>query len=94
MKYGVTLRTTQRRLHATMRPAPDSVHNVVLSKGQTKDQAQGTFNTVAYALRYAMGRNPSSTHSSGRHINSVEYLVQNGEPGDDLLLFIDTYEDE
>lgn len=93
MKYGVTLRTTQNRLGPTMKPVK-SVHNVVLSKDQTKEDAQRCFNQVAYTFRATMGRNPSSTHSSGSHVHSVEYLVQNGEPGDDVCIFIDTYEDE
>jgi hypothetical protein len=94
MKYGVTLRTMQRRFHGTMRAAPDSIHNVVLSKGQTREAALRAFNQVAYSLRATLGRIATTTHSRGRDVISLEWLVQEGEPGDDILIFLDEYEDE
>jgi len=88
-KFGVTLRTTSHKA-----PLHDQVHNVPLCKDMDFYAASKLFNQLAYTLRLLKGRTASVTHSRGSCVTSLEWHVQRGEPGDDLCIFIDTYEDE
>lgn len=89
-KYGITM-VTERKFTDSQHTEK---HFIVMKKGLTSEQANAAFNRAVEDLSTLMGRNATCRHTRGVRNVSAEWLVQEGQPGQDMAIFIDEYEDE